>query len=328
MTLTRQQFLRGALGAGALATAGPGLAAETDFPQRPLKLVVPFAAGGATDILGRLLASSLADRLGQPVVVENRPGAGTMVAASQVAKSPPDGYTLFLASNSTLTLNPAIRAALPYDPLASFAMLGGVADMGLLVVAHPDARVKTLADLVRRAKAEPGQLSYASFGAGSSVHVGAELLQSALGIRMTHVPFNGSSQSLTALMGGQVPVAVDTVVASAPLVRAGRVRAVAALSAQRLPLLPEVPTVAESGYPGFEATAWYGLLAPAGLPAPVERKLALALQAVMARPEVQGKLREVGLTPRWSTGQAQRERVEQVLPHIRPVGARGQIKAD
>ena len=243
-----------------------------------------------------------------------------MVAASQVAKSPPDGYTLFLASNSTLTLNPAIRAALPYDPLASFAMLGGVADMGLLVVAHPDARVKTLADLVRRAKAEPGQLSYASLG--------AELLQSALGIRMTHVPFNGSSQSLTALMGGQVPVAVDTVVASAPLVRAGRVRAVAALSAQRLPLLPEVPTVAESGYPGFEATAWYGLLAPAGLPAPVERKLALALQAVMARPEVQGKLREVGLTPRWSTGQALRERVEQELPQIRAVAARAQIKAD
>ncbi|RYF56025.1 MAG: tripartite tricarboxylate transporter substrate binding protein, partial [Comamonadaceae bacterium] len=180
--VSRKQFLQG-LALGALALAGPGAFAQANWPDRPVKLVVPFAAGGATDVLGRLLASGLGEKLGQPVVVENRPGAGTVVAASLVAKAPADGYTLLLGSNSTFTLNPAIRANLPYDPLKNFTSLGMVADMSLLLLANNDSGVRSVADLVQQAKAAPDKFSYGSFGAGSSVHFGAEMLKTTAGIR-------------------------------------------------------------------------------------------------------------------------------------------------
>lgn len=331
MGMTRQQFLKG-VAASAIAAlggmAGPHAMAQSDYPQRPIKLIVPFAAGGATDILGRLLATSMGDKLGQPVIVENKPGAGTMVAASMVAKSAPDGYTLLLGSNSTLTLNAAIRQSLPYDPIKSFTMLGSVANMGLVVVVSPQAKINNLAELVAQGKSRESGLSYASFGSGSSAHFGAELLQSTLGTHMTHVPFNGSSQSLTAVMGGQVPVAIDTVVASSPLLRSGKLKAIASLSAARQPLLPDVPTIAESGYPGFEAEAWYGLLGPAGLPPAIQTKIEAALKSTLAQPDVQKRLKDVGLNPQWSSGKALLERVEQEQPQMRAVAARASIRAD
>lgn len=238
MALSRSRFLS-CLMAGAAALALPLAHAQAQsYPDRPIKLVVPFAPGGATDILGRLLATSLGERLGQPVVVENRPGAGTVVAGALVAKAPPDGYTLLLGASTTLTLNPVIRNPLPYDPLRSFTPLGLVADMGLVLVAHNETPARTLPELVALAKADPDKLSYGSFGTGSSVHFGGEMLKTATGMRMVHVPFNGSSPSLTALMGGQVQVAVDTVVATTPLIKAGKIRPIAALGPQRLPLLP------------------------------------------------------------------------------------------
>ncbi|MGJ7497698.1 Bug family tripartite tricarboxylate transporter substrate binding protein [Variovorax sp. RT4R15] len=327
MPLTRTRFLSCLLAAAA-ACAAPSTVLAQGYPERPIKLVVPFAPGGATDILGRLLASSMGEKLGQPIVVENRAGAGTVVAASLVAKAPADGYTLLLGASTTLTLNPAIRTNLPYDPIRSFTPLGLVADMGLLLVAGKDTPGASLKDIVAQAKAAPDKFSYGSFGTGSSVHFGGEMLKSAAGIQMVHVPFNGSSPSLTALMGGQVQVAVDTVVASAPLIKAGKIRPIAALGAQRLALLPAVPTVAESGYPGFDMGTWFALLAPAGLPAPVQAKLEAALADTARAPEFKKKLIELGLTPSWGPGSALRERVERELPQMRAVAARADIRVD
>jgi len=327
MPLTRSRFLSCLLAAAA-ACAAPSIVLAQGYPERPIKLVVPFAPGGATDILGRLLATSMGEKLGQPMVVENRAGAGTVVAASLVAKAPADGYTLLLGASTTLTLNPAIRTNLPYDPIRSFTPLGLVADMGLLLVAGKDTPGTSLKDIVAQAKAAPDKFSYGSFGTGSSVHFGGEMLKSAAGIQMVHVPFNGSSPSLTALMGGQVQVAVDTVVASAPLIKAGRIRPIAALGAQRLALLPGVPTVAESGYPGFDMGTWFALLAPAGLPAPVQAKLEAALADTARTPEFKKKLIELGLTPSWGPGSALRARVERELPQMRAVAARADIRVD
>ncbi len=333
MEFTRQQFLKRvavSVAVGLLAgSAGvSALAQGSDYPQRPIKLVVPFAAGGATDILGRLLATSMGEQLGQSVIVENKPGAGTMVAATMVSKSAPDGYTLLLGSNSTLTLNAAIRPSLPYDPIKSFTMLGSMANMGLVVVVNAQSPIKTLSQLVAQGKDASSAPSYASFGSGSSAHFGAELLQSALGTRMTHVPFNGSSQSLTALMGGQVPVAVDSVVAVAPHMRGQRMRPLAVLSAAREPLLPDVPTVAELGYPGFSAEAWFALLGPAGMQPAVQAKIEAALKQSLAQPEVRKKLIDVGLNPQWSNGKDLLARVEREQPQIHAVAAKAGIRAD
>lgn len=327
MALTRSRFLS-CLGAGALALALPAAAWAQAYPDRPIKFLIPFAPGGATDILGRLLATALSEKLGQPVVVENRPGAGTVVAAGQVAKAAPDGYTLLAGASTTLTLNPAIRTNLPYDPVRSFTPLGLVADMGLVLLVNNDVPVRSLKDLVTQAKAAPDKFSYGSFGTGSSVHFGGEMLKSATGIRMMHVPFNGSSPNLTALMGGQVQVAVDTVVAATPLIKASKIRAIAALGSQRLALLPDVPTVAESGYPGFDMGTWFAFLAPAGLPAPVQKKLEKALADVMASAEIKKKMVDLGLTPAWGNGDALRARVERELPQMRAVAARADIRVD
>ncbi len=320
-------FLACATAVAAALFAAPAAQAQT-WPERPLRLVVPFAAGGATDVLGRLLAVGLGEKLGQSVVVENKPGASTVIGATQVAKAAPDGYTLLLAASTTLTLNPAIRQHLGYDPIKSFTPLGLIADMSLVLVANPDTQIATLKDLVTQAKANPDKFSYGSFGAGSSVHFGAEMLKAATGIRMVHVPFNGSAPSLTALAGGQVPVAVDTVVATLPLIKGGKIRPVAVLSPQRLPALPQVPTVAESGYPGFQMGTWFALLAPAGLPVPVQQKLEKALADVANAPATKARMVELALTPAYGNGAAVKARVEKELPEMRAVAARADIRAE
>lgn len=320
-------FLACAAALAAALTTAPAAQAQT-WPERPLRLVVPFAAGGATDVLGRLLAVGLGEKLGQSVVVENKPGASTVIGATQVAKAAPDGYTLLLAASTTLTLNPAIRQSLGYDPIKSFTPLGLVADMSLVLVANPDTQIASLKDLVTQAKANPDKFSYGSFGAGSSVHFGAEMLKAATGIRMVHVPFNGSAPSLTALAGGQVPVAVDTVVATLPLIKGGKIRPVAVLSPQRLPALPQVPTVAKSGYPGFQMGTWFALMAPAGLPAPVQQKLEKALADVANAPATKARMVELALTPAYGNGAAVKARVERELPEMRAVAARANIRAE
>ena len=305
-----------------------GNALAQAYPDRPIKLIVPFAPGGATDILGRLLAAALTDKLGQSVIVENRPGAGTALAASAVAKMPADGYNLLLASSSTLTLNPVVREAPGYDPVASFTPIGQVADMSLVLVANTDTPGRTLKEILARSKAEPGKYAYGSFGAGSSVHFGGEMLKSISGADLLHVPFNGSAPSLTALIGGQVQLAVDTVVASTPFVKSGKIKAIAVLSPSRSSLLPDVPTVAESGYPGFDMSTWFALMAPSNLPAPIHTKLEAALASVMSNPELRKKLHDLGLIPAYGPSQSVKTRIEKDLPFMRAVAARTGIKAE
>ena len=310
------------------ASALCGNALAQGYPDRPIKLIVPFAPGGATDILGRLLATALTEKLGQPVIVENKPGAGTSLAASAVAKMPADGYNLLLASSSTLTLNPVVRQTLGYDPVASFTPIGQVADMSLVLVANTNTPGNTLKDILVNSKAEPGKYAYGSFGAGSSVHFGGEMLKAVSGADLLHVPFNGSAPSLAALIGGQVQVAVDTVVASTPFVKSGKIKAIAVLSPARSSLLPDVPTVAESGYPGFDMSTWFALMAPANLPAPIRTKLEATLASVMASPELQKKLNNLGLIPAYAPSQSVKARIEKDLPFMRAVAARTGIKAE
>lgn len=310
-----------------LATA-PVAAQAQSYPDRPIKLVVPFAAGGATDVLGRLLAAGLSQKLGQAVVVENKPGASTAIGATQVAKAAPDGYTLLLGSSTTLTLNPTIRQNLNYDPAKSFTPLGMIADLSLVLLVNAEIPVTSLKDLVTQTKAQPDKFYYGSFGTGSSVHFGGEMLKSATGAHMVHVPFNGSAQSLTALAGGQVQVAVDSVVASLPLIKGHKIKPVAVLSAQRQPALPQVPTVAESGYPGFQMGSWFALLAPAGLAAPVQEKLEKALAEVATAPAIKSRMLELGLTPAYGNGVAVKARAEKELPEMRALAARANIRAE
>jgi tripartite-type tricarboxylate transporter receptor subunit TctC len=314
-----------------LAAAWPALAqpqSPANYPDRPVKMLVPFAAGGATDTLGRLLATKLGERLGQPVVIENKPGAGTVVAAGMVAKAPADGYTLLMTSNTTLTLNPAIRANLSYDPIKSFDPIGRVANMSLVLVAGNATPGTTLKQVLAQAAAKPDTFAYGSYGTGSTSHFGGEMLAAAAGTRMLHVPYNGSAPSLTALMGGQTAVAVDTIVASGPLIKGGKVRPIALLSAKRSPAFPHIPTVAESGFPGFEMDSWFALLAPAGLPPAVRQKLEKALADVVADPDMRQKLQDLALTPMYAPGAAVTAQVEKELPLMRAVAQRADIKAE
>jgi tripartite-type tricarboxylate transporter receptor subunit TctC len=326
MYLTKRSLLLAGL-TWVLAIAALPIQAQSSYPDKPVKLVIPFAAGGATDVLGRLLALSLQDKLGQSVVVENKPGAGTVLAASQVAKAAPDGYTLLLASNSTLVLNPVIREKLSYHPLTSFTPIGMVADMQLLVVTGPSGP-GSLAALVSQAKADPNAVNYGSFGTGSTVHFAAELFKSAAGIQMTHVPYNGSGPSLTALMGGQVLVSSDTIVASMPLIKAGKIRPLAVFSPQRLKALPDVPTMAEAGYPNVEISSWFALMAPKDLPGPVRQKLEKALSDVLAMPDVRVKLMDVSLQPNWGSAAAVTTRMQNELPRMQAVAHRASIKEE
>ena len=298
------------------------------YPDRPIKLIVPFAPGGATDILGRLLAVALTNKLGQTVIVENKPGSGTALAAAAVARLPADGYSLLLASSSTLTLNPVVRQNLGYDPVFSFTPIGQVADMSLVLVANTNTPGTTLNDILANSKAQPGKYAYSSFGAGSSVHFAGEMLKSVSGADFMHVPFNGSAPSLTALIGGQVQVAMDTVVASNPFVKSGKIKAIAVLSPTRSPLMPDVPTVAESGYPGFEMSTWFALMTPANLPVPIRIKLETALASVMASPEIRKKLNDVGLVPAYAPGLSVKTRIEKDLPFMRAVAARTGLKIE
>ncbi|MEH3085180.1 MAG: tripartite tricarboxylate transporter substrate binding protein [Xylophilus ampelinus] len=329
---TRRTALSAAALALGLAAAWPALAqspqAAAAFPERPVKMVVPFAAGGATDTLARLLATKLGDRLGQPMVIENKPGAGTVVAAGMVAKAPADGYTLLMTSNTTLTLNPAIRANLGYDPVKGFDPIGRIAAMSLVLVANNATPGTTLKQVLAQAAAKPDAFAYGSYGTGSTSHFGGEMLAAAAGTRMLHVPYNGSAPSLTALMGNQVPVAVDTIVASGPLIRSGKVRPIALLSAKRSPAFPDIPTVAESGFPGFAMDSWFALLAPAGLPPAVRQKLEKTLAEVMADPDMRRKLQDIALTPMHAPGAAVTAQVEQELPQMRALAQRADIRAE
>ena len=254
------------------------VAAQTEnYPSKSIRIVVPFPAGGATDAAARLIATRMSEKWGQPVVIDNRAGAGGNVGSDIVAKSAPDGYTLVMGVTGSHAINTSLYSKMPYDPVADFVAISQVAVVPNVVVVHPSVPARTLAELVALAKREPGKLNYASLGNGTAAHLGMEMLKSAAGIEITHVPYKGSAPAVTDLLAGQVQVMVDGLPSALQHVKAGKLRAIALTSLQRAPALPELPTITES-YPGFYADAWSGLFAPKGTPQPIVSQLSAGPQ--------------------------------------------------
>ena len=281
--------------AGALLLLAAPLSMAQAWPTRPIRLVVPFPPGGLIDNMARLVGSRLSQELGQPVVIDNKPGAGGNVGAAEVARAPADGYTLLMASPA-LTISPAVYKNLPYQPsqLAPVALLGRVPNV-LLV--NPASGIGKVQDLVGRAKAKPGQLNYASNGNGTSLHLSAELFKRRSETFITHVPYRGAAAAITALLSGEVDMMFDNLPSAIGQIQAGKLRALAVTTAQRSSALPDVPTLAEAGMDGFNVSAWFGVAAPAGLPAPVATRLADALQKVVQQPEVAAAMQRQGADP-------------------------------
>ena len=281
--MQRRDFVAAATWAG-LAPAW----AQAGYPARPVRMVVPFPPGGPTDVMGRTAAKALGERLGQPCVVENKAGAGGNIGTDAVAKAAPDGYTIGLSAISSLAIAPHLYRSVPFSVEKDFAPVSLVGTTPCALVVHPGAPFTDLAGLVAYAKAHPGQLSYATSGVGTSNHLAAELLQSVAGIRLTSVPYKGSSQIVPDLLAGTVPMSMESSLATTlQHVRAGKLRAIAVTSPQRAKALPQVPTVAESGYPGFAVETWFGLVAPSATPPAIVARLAEAWAAGAQAPEVQ-----------------------------------------
>ena len=280
----------------------PNIAAAQAFPNKQIRIVVPFPPGGATDILARAVAQDLQKGFGQSALVENRPGAGGNLGADLVAKSPGDGYTLLMGTVGTHGINVALYSKMPYDAVKDFAPITLVARVPNVLVVHPSLPVKSVRDLIDLAKREPGKLNYASSGNGTSIHLSAELFKSMAGVSMLHIPYKGSSPALADLVGGQVGLMFDNLPSALPFIRAGKLRAVAVTSSKRAPVLPELPTIAEAGLPGYEASSWFGILAPASTPRDVVGKLHDAIVKGLATPETSERLasqgaEQVGNTP-------------------------------
>ncbi|CAB3901890.1 hypothetical protein LMG26858_04280 [Achromobacter anxifer] len=286
--------LRRIASAAILALAMPA-AALAAFPEKPVKLVVPYTPGGSADQLARVLAEGLSRELGQTVVVENKPGANTMVAATQVARSAPDGYTVFLASNASMVLNPMLYQRISYDAARDFHVLSIAAELPLVVVANNEVPAATLSDFVAYAKARPGKLNYASVGIGNPLQLATELLKSRTGMDVAHIPYNGSAPALTSLMSNDTQLMVDVVSTSLPLVRERKIKALAVTTSERLAVLPDVPTVAESGFPGFRAATWFGLAVPRATPPAETQRLQAAVDKVLKDPAFRGRFEPLGL---------------------------------
>ena len=280
--------------AAAAAGALPLGAAAQNFPTKPITIVVPFSAGGTTDILARIVGQGLTTELGQSVVVDNKPGAGGNIGASLAAKAQADGYTLFMGTVGTHAINQSLYKKLPYDPVKDFAPLSRVATVPNLLVAHPSQPFKTVKEMIAYAKANPGKITFGSPGSGASPHVSGELFKSMTGTDMLHVPYKGSAPAMTDLLGGQTSVMFDNMPSAIQHVRSGKLRPIAVTTAKRSPELPDVPTIAEAGVPGYEATSWFGMFAPAATPKPVLSKLQAALTKVLNQADVKKKIAEQG----------------------------------
>ena len=263
-----------------------------DYPSRPIRMVVGFPPGGGTDVVARIVSPRMSEMLGQPIIIENRPGATGTVAAGQVAKATPDGYTIMMGHVSVNAIAPALFANLPYDVIRDFSPVGIAAAVPHFVVVHPSVPAKTLKELITFLKG--GKYTFPSAGNGSMPHLAGELFKSLAHVELVHVPYKGSGQSMQDLLGGQHLVAFDTLAASSPHVRSGKLRAVAVSTTQRLPAFPDVPTAEEAGLPGYVVTTWYGVFAPAGTPAPIVNRLHADLVKAMQTPDVRSKLEGIG----------------------------------
>ena len=287
------RFIRTTLIAGVLALA-PLYATAQNYPNRPVRMVVPFAPGGGSDISGRVLAEGLNRALGQPVVVDNRPGAGSTIGTDIVSKATPDGYTLLLG-NISLAFNPALYKKLPYVSLRDLIPVSLVVEQPNILVAHPSLPAKTLKEFIALARSSPGKFTYGSAGLGSGTHLAMELLNMSLNIDMVHVPYKGTGPTLTALLGNEITVFMSTFASALPHVKAGRLHTFGVTTAKRARTLPEAPTIAEAGVPGFDYSTWYGLLVPAGTPRAIVEKLNKAAVAQLHSAELQQRYESQGM---------------------------------
>ena len=272
---------------------------QADYPNKPIRMIVPFPPGGVTDIVARTVSVKLSAELGQPIVVENRAGASGAIGAELGARAAPDGYTLIMGNISTLGINPITFVKLGYDPVTSFDPISLVAVQPLLITVHPGVAAKNLAELVQLAKSQPGQLNYGT--AGSSIHLAVEQFNSLAGIRMNHIAYKGSAPAITDLVGGQIQVLFDPFSSIYPLVAAGKIRALAVTTEKRAAAAPQLQTVAEQGYAGFDVSSWQGIVVPAGTPKPVIQRLHRGLVTVMASPEVKDKFAQYSAVATAST---------------------------
>lgn len=286
-----------------LASSAFLVAAQPVYPNRPVRLIVPYSTGGGTDIVARVVGQKLTELWGQAVVVDNRPGAGDTLGTALAVQAPADGYTLVMSSIS-LAFDPAIYEHLPYDPVRDLAPVALVASQPNMLVVNPALGVTSIAQLIALAKAKPGAINYASGGVGSGPHLATELFDQMAGIKLTHVPYKGTGPALTDLLGGQVELMICVTASSAPLVKAGKLRALAVTGAQRSSFAPELPTIAEAGVPGYEFNTWYGIEAPAGTPRLVIARINADVVRAMQSPDVRARLVAQGLEPLTSTPEA------------------------
>jgi tripartite-type tricarboxylate transporter receptor subunit TctC len=292
-----------ALAAASLALAAASAAAQprsepAAFPDRPIRLVVPFPPGGINDVIARVIGNRLAEQMRQAVIIDNRPGAGGTLGLGIAARANPDGYTLAFGATSTVAVSPSLYKDLPYDPVKSFAPIAQLATVPSVVLVNPGVAARDMKELLALARAKPGALNYASAGAGTSQHMGTELLRAMAKIDMTHIPYKGGAAAMADLLGGQVQVLIEPLPTALPHIRAGKVRALAVTSPQRLATLPELPTVAEAAaLPGYELMIWFGILAPAGTPRAIVQRLNAEIAAALASPEVRERLAQQGAEP-------------------------------
>lgn len=288
-TSARRRFTLGAIASAAVLGAGlmsSSAAFAQAYPSKPVTIVVPFAAGGTTDILARIIGQALTTELGQSVIVDNRAGAGGNIGGAMAAKAPADGYTLFMGTVGTHAINASLYKKMPFDPIKDFAPLTRVANVPNLLVANPAQPYKTVKELIAYAKANPGKLNFGSSGNGSSIHLSGELFKSLAKVDMVHVPYKGSAPAVTDLLGNQIGIMFDNMPSAIQHVRSGKLVPIAVTTAKRSPELPNVPTIAEAGVAGYEATSWFGMFAPTGTPAPVLAKLNTALVKVLNQAEI------------------------------------------
>ena len=312
----------------ALAAGFASLTSAQPYPTKPIKLVAPSTPGDAPDVIARLVADKLSTALGQQVVVENRPGAGGVVGSDYVAKAAPDGYTLIMGNAGSHGINAAVYSKLPYDIQRDFAPVSQVAVAPNVMVINPSVPASTVAEFIAYAKANPGKLSYASGGNGSSAHMSMELFKSMSGIDIQHVPYKGSSPALTDVVSGQVVAFIGNMPPTVPLIKAGKLRAIAVTTKSRSALMPELPTITEAGLPGFETVAWFGVLAPAGTPPEVVNRLSAEIAKIAKSPEIREKLVAMGAEPVGSTPEEFKAVIDRDIAKWKPLAQRVGIKID
>ncbi len=285
-----------ALAAFAAAVA-PRALAQQDYPSRPIHIVAPFAAGGATDIMARMIAQKLTESMGQPVIIDNRPGAGGGIGTAAVAKSPADGYTIVFGNLAPNAINPSIYTNLQYDAGKDFAPISVVARVPLVLVTPSSSPARSVRELFALAKSEPGRLNFGSPGVGSVAHVVGEMFNTMAGTRLMHVPYKGGAPAVQATLTGEVAMMFATVISAKPYIRSGRLRALGITTAERSPVAPDIPTIAESGLPGFEVDVWFGLLAPASTPRAIVERLAHEVRRALDAPDIRAKFAELSAVP-------------------------------